>query len=74
MGLEYVDIFYSHRYDPETPLEETMGALGLRPYAAGERCTWHLILWPQRRHARRLAILREMKTPFRDSPAFVLDA
>jgi L-glyceraldehyde 3-phosphate reductase len=27
MGLEYVDIFYSHRMDPETPLEETMGAL-----------------------------------------------
>jgi L-glyceraldehyde 3-phosphate reductase len=27
MGLEYVDIFYSHRYDPDTPLEETMGAL-----------------------------------------------
>ena len=27
LGLEYVDIFYSHRYDPETPLEETMGAL-----------------------------------------------
>jgi L-glyceraldehyde 3-phosphate reductase len=27
MGLEYVDIFYSHRPDPETPLEETMGAL-----------------------------------------------
>jgi L-glyceraldehyde 3-phosphate reductase len=27
MGLEYVDIFYSHRYDPATPLEETMGAL-----------------------------------------------
>jgi L-glyceraldehyde 3-phosphate reductase len=27
MGLDYVDIFYSHRYDPETPLEETMGAL-----------------------------------------------
>ena len=27
MGLEYVDIFYSHRYDPNTPLEETMGAL-----------------------------------------------
>src|SRR5215212_4288228 len=26
-GLEYVDIFYSHRFDPETPLEETMGAL-----------------------------------------------
>lgn len=27
MGLEYVDIFYSHRFDPRTPLEETMGAL-----------------------------------------------
>ncbi len=27
MGLEYVDIFYSHRFDPNTPLEETMGAL-----------------------------------------------
>src|SRR5947209_20593009 len=27
MGLEYVDIFYSHRLDPDTPLEETMGAL-----------------------------------------------
>jgi len=29
LGLDYVDIFYSHRYDPETPLEETMGALDL---------------------------------------------
>ena len=29
MGLEYVDIFYHHRWDPETPLEETMGALEL---------------------------------------------
>jgi L-glyceraldehyde 3-phosphate reductase len=27
MGLDYVDLFYSHRFDPETPLEETMGAL-----------------------------------------------
>src|SRR5438552_5745691 len=27
LGVEYVDIFYSHRFDPETPLEETMGAL-----------------------------------------------
>ena len=27
MGLDYVDIFYSHRYDPDTPIEETMGAL-----------------------------------------------
>ena len=29
MGLEYVDIFYSHRFDPDTPLEETMSALDL---------------------------------------------
>jgi L-glyceraldehyde 3-phosphate reductase len=29
MGLDYVDIFYSHRFDPDTPLEETMGALDL---------------------------------------------
>ncbi len=47
MGLEYVDIFYSHRFDPETPLEETMGALdaavrqgkalyvGISSYSAG---------------------------------------
>src|SRR5665811_1113919 len=27
LGLDHVDIFYSHRFDPETPLEETMGAL-----------------------------------------------
>ena len=47
MGLEYVDIFYSHRFDPDTPLEETMGALdtavrqgkalyvGISSYSAG---------------------------------------
>ena len=47
MGLDYVDIFYSHRLDPETPLEETMGALdtavrqgkalyvGISSYSAG---------------------------------------
>jgi len=29
LGLDYVDIFYSHRFDPETPLEETMGALDI---------------------------------------------
>src|SRR5258708_20380983 len=49
MGLHYLDIFYSHRFDPETPLEETMGALntavrqgkalyvGVSSYSAG--CT-----------------------------------
>ena len=38
MGLDYVDIFYSHRFDPETPLEETMGALD-PPCAPARRST-----------------------------------
>jgi L-glyceraldehyde 3-phosphate reductase len=62
MGLEYVDIFYSHRFDPETPLEETMGALatavqqgkalyiGISSYSAGKT-----------REA--AAILRDLNTP-----------
>lgn len=62
MGLEYVDIFYSHRFDPETPLEETMGALasalqqgkalyaGISSYSA-----------PRTREA--AAILRELGVP-----------
>ena len=33
MGLDYVDIFYSHRFDPQTPLEETMGALASAVHA-----------------------------------------
>jgi L-glyceraldehyde 3-phosphate reductase len=36
MGLDYVDIFYSHRFDADTPLEETMGALGISSYSAGK--------------------------------------
>ena len=63
MGLDYVDIFYHHRPDPETPLEETMGALdqvvrqgkalyvGISQYSAGET-------------ARAAAILRQQGTPF----------
>ena len=35
MGLEYVDIFYSHRFDPDTPLEETIGALDTAVRPAG---------------------------------------
>ncbi|MGH3082083.1 MAG: L-glyceraldehyde 3-phosphate reductase [Gaiellaceae bacterium] len=62
MGLDYVDIFYSHRFDPETPLEETMGALhtavrqgkalyvGISSYSAGKT-------------AEAYAILRELGTP-----------
>jgi L-glyceraldehyde 3-phosphate reductase len=63
MGLDYVDIFYSHRHDPETPLEETMGALdtavkqgkalyvGVSSYSAEKTREAH-------------AILRELRTPF----------
>ena len=62
MGLEYVDIFYSHRFDPDTPLEETMGALdtavrqgkalyvGISSYSAAKTREAH-------------AILRELGTP-----------
>jgi L-glyceraldehyde 3-phosphate reductase len=62
MGLDYVDIFYSHRFDPETPLEETMGALdtavrqgkalyvGISSYSAAKTREAH-------------AILRELGTP-----------
>lgn len=38
MGVEYVDIFYSHRFDDTTPLEETMGALD-SIVRSGRRCT-----------------------------------
>jgi len=56
MGLEYVDIFYSHRFDPATPLEETMGALdtavrqgkalyaGISSYSAARTREAHAIL------------------------------
>ena len=36
MGLDYVDIYYHHRMDPNTPLEETMGALATRPCSSGK--------------------------------------
>jgi L-glyceraldehyde 3-phosphate reductase len=56
MGLDYVDIFYSHRFDPDTPLEETMGALdtavrqgkalyvGISSYSATKTREAHAIL------------------------------
>jgi L-glyceraldehyde 3-phosphate reductase len=56
MGVDYVDIFYSHRFDPETPLEETMGALdtavrqgkalyvGISSYSAAKTREAHAIL------------------------------
>src|SRR5256885_9320934 len=62
MGLDYVDIFYSHRSDPDTPLEETMGALadavrrGKALYAGSSSYS------PERTRAA-AAILRELGTP-----------
>ena len=47
MGLDYVDIFYSHRFDPETPLEETMGALdSRRAPGQGALCRHFLLQFP----------------------------
>ena len=44
MGLDYVDIFYSHRFDPDTPLEETMGALDTRGAPGQGALRRHLVL------------------------------
>jgi L-glyceraldehyde 3-phosphate reductase len=47
MGLDHVDIFYSHRPDPDTPLEETMGALiSLSGRARQGDVRGHQLLWP----------------------------
>src|SRR6187549_2964966 len=62
LGLEYVDIFYSHRFDPETPLEETMGALD-QLVKAGKALYVGISNYPAEatRHAAR--ILRGLGTP-----------
>ena len=44
MGLDYVDIFYSHRFDPDTPLEETMGALDTAVRAGQGALRRHLVV------------------------------
>ena len=44
MGLDYVDIFYSHRFDPTTPLEETMGALDTAVRAGQGALRRHLVV------------------------------
>ena len=46
MGLDYVDIFYSHRFDPDTPLEETMGALDEARAPGQGALRRHLLLRP----------------------------
>jgi L-glyceraldehyde 3-phosphate reductase len=63
MGLEYVDVFYSHRFDPETPLEETMGALDTA-VRQGKALYVGISSYGAERTREAAAILRELRTPF----------
>ena len=62
MGLEYVDIFYSHRFDPDTPLEETMGALSTA-VRTGKALYAGISSYSAERTREAAHILREMGTP-----------
>jgi L-glyceraldehyde 3-phosphate reductase len=62
MGLDYVDIFYSHRVDPETPLEETMGALDAA-VRAGKALYVGISSYSADKTEEAAAILRELGTP-----------
>ena len=62
MGLDYVDIFYSHRVDPETPLEETMGALDAA-VRAGKALYVGISSYSAEKTEQAAAILRELGTP-----------
>jgi L-glyceraldehyde 3-phosphate reductase len=62
MGLEYVDIFYSHRFDPQTPLEETMGALDTA-VRSGKALYAGISSYSAERTAEAAGILRAMGTP-----------
>jgi L-glyceraldehyde 3-phosphate reductase len=62
MGLDYVDIFYSHRFDPDTPLEETMGALDTA-VRSGRALYAGISSYSPERTAQAAAILRELGTP-----------
>jgi len=62
MGLEYVDIFYSHRFDPDTPLEETMGALD-HIVRSGRALYAGISSYNSERTRDAVAILKELGTP-----------
>ncbi len=62
MGLDYVDIFYSHRFDPETPLEETMGALDAAVHQ-GKALYAGISSYPVAATREAAAILRGLGTP-----------
>ncbi|MFI6927995.1 L-glyceraldehyde 3-phosphate reductase [Nonomuraea spiralis] len=62
MGLEYVDVFYSHRPDPDTPLEETMGALD-RAVRSGKALYAGISNYSAEQTAQAARIMRELGTP-----------
>ncbi|HEX6339154.1 MAG TPA: L-glyceraldehyde 3-phosphate reductase [Jiangellaceae bacterium] len=62
MGLDYVDIFYSHRLDPRTPLEETMAALDTA-VRSGRALYAGISSYPAAQTEKAVAILRELGTP-----------
>ncbi len=62
MGLDYVDIFYSHRYDHQTPLEETMGALA-QLHRQGKALYVGISSYPQQQTRAAHRILKEMGVP-----------
>ena len=63
LGLDYVDIFYHHRPDPDTPLEETMGALD-HAVKSGKALYVGLSNYDGETMARAAAILRDLRCPF----------
>jgi L-glyceraldehyde 3-phosphate reductase len=62
MGLDYVDIFYSHRFDPDTPLEETLGALD-SAVRAGKALYVGISSYSPAKTEEAVAILRDLGTP-----------
>lgn len=62
MGLDYVDVFYSHRFDPNTPLEETMGALH-SAVRAGKALYVGISSYSAQRTEEAIAILTSLGTP-----------
>lgn len=62
MGLDYVDIFYSHRADPETPLEETIGALDTA-VRSGKALYAGISNYPAEQSKKAIAILKDLGTP-----------
>src|SRR5580704_13809767 len=62
MGLDYVDIFYSHRFDPDTPIEETMGALDTA-VRSGRALYAGISSYSAERTMEALTVLRSLGTP-----------